>query len=184
MPIVNINQMLKKACHNHYAILHANVVNYEMTRSIIEKCNETNSPIIIAISEKALKEFTSAKQFADMVKSIVNDLHIKVPVAIHLDHGEYETCLKAIKAGFSSIMFDGSKLPLNENLKKTRTIVQLAKKHHMSVEAEVGTVLGKLEDKGEAGQLATVEECLLLAKTGIDCLAAGIGNLHGIYPKD
>ena len=185
MGIVNPKQMLKQAYAKQYAVLHANVVNQPMTRVIIETCERVRSPIIIAVSEKALKtQFTSPLDFVTMVKNIVHDLNIQIPVAIHLDHGEYNTALKAIKAGFTSVMFDGSKLSLNENLKKTRQIVALAKKHHVAVEAEVGTVLGKLEDKGKHGQLATIQECVLIAKTGIDFLAAGIGNLHGNYPKD
>lgn len=184
MPIVNPIQMLKKAYKNKYAILHANVVNPQMSRSIIEICEKTNSPLIIAVSQKALKQYTSLKDFANGIRTMVNDLKIKIPVAIHLDHGEYETVLEAIKSGFTSVMFDGSKLPLNENLNKTKHIVNLAHKHKIAVEAEVGTVPGKLEDKGAEGQLATVEECLNLKKTGIDFLAAGIGNLHGNYPTN
>jgi fructose-bisphosphate aldolase class II len=184
MSIVNPIQMLKKAYINKYAILHANVVNPQMSRTIIETCEKLNSPVIIAISEKALRQFTSPLDFATTIRTMVHDLKIKVPVAIHLDHGEYNTVLKAIKSGFTSVMFDGSKLPLKENLRKTKTIVQLAKKYHVAVEAEVGTVPGKIEDKGKHGQLATVEECVLIAKTGINFLAAGIGNLHGKYPQD
>lgn len=184
MSIVNPQAMLKKAYQNKYAILHANVVNPQMTRTIIETCQKTNSPIIIAVSQKALKQYTSPKDFATSVRMIVQDLKITVPVAIHLDHGEYETVLEAIKSGFTSVMFDGSKLPLKENLQKTKNIVKLAKRYKVAVEAEVGTVTGKDEDNGASGQLATVEECLRLAKTGINFLAAGIGNLHGNYPSN
>jgi fructose-bisphosphate aldolase class II len=184
MGITNINQMLTQALKGHYAILHANVVNYDMTKAVILTAHETHSPIIVAVSEKALHGFASPKDFAEIVKSIVSNYQIKVPVAIHLDHGEYETVIKAINSGFTSVMYDGSKLPLQENLKRTKTIVSLAHKKKISVECEVGTVPGKIEDHGAKGQLATIEECQLMAQTGIDALAAGIGNLHGKYPSD
>jgi fructose-bisphosphate aldolase class II len=184
MSIVNPIQMLKTAYINKYAILHANVVNPQMARAIIETCDELGSPIIIAVSEKALKQFTSLLDFVTIIKTIDRDLKIRIPIAIHLDHGEYNTVLKAIKSGFTSVMFDGSKLSLSENLRKTKAIVKLAKKYHVAVEAEIGTIFGKTDDKGMKGQLATVEECVSIANIGIDFLAAGIGNLHGNYPSD
>jgi fructose-bisphosphate aldolase class II len=179
-----MKQMLKHAQLGKYAVLHANVINYDMAKTVIVAANDTSSPIIIAVSQKALKSFSGTKDFVNMVKSIVTYGKIKVPVAIHLDHGEYETVLSAIKNGFTSVMYDGSKLPLSQNLRNTKTIVALAKKHNITVECEVGTVLGKAEDKETNGQLASIQECKDLAATGIDALAAGIGNLHGNYPKD
>jgi fructose-bisphosphate aldolase class II len=179
-----MKDMLQKARNGKYAVLHANVINYDMAKAVILAAEETNSPIIVAVSEKALHGFSGAADFANMVRVIVEHDKIKVPVAIHLDHGEYKTVLSAINGGFSSVMYDGSKLSIKENLKNTKTIVTLAKKHNITVECEVGTVPGKVEDKGAHGQLASVDECKALVATGIDALAAGIGNLHGNYPKD
>jgi fructose-bisphosphate aldolase class II len=179
-----MKNMLRKARDGGYAILHANVINYDMAKAVILVAEETHSPIIVAVSEKALQGFSGTNDFANMVRAIVTESKIKVPVAIHLDHGEYKTVLSAINSGFSSVMYDGSKLSLRENLNKTKTIVALAKKHNITVECEVGTIPGKTEDKGKHGQLATIEECKALASTGIDALAAGIGNLHGNYPKN
>jgi fructose-bisphosphate aldolase class II len=179
-----MKNMLQKAHNGGYAILHANVINYDMAKTIILVAEELQSPIIMAVSEKALRGFSGVSDFASMIKAIVKDSKIQVPVAIHLDHGEYKTVLKAITNGFSSVMYDGSKLSLKENLKNTRAIVTLAKKHNVTVECEVGAVLGKAEDKGEHGELATIEECKALVNAGIDALAAGVGNLHGNYPKN
>jgi fructose-bisphosphate aldolase class II len=184
MVIVNIKQMLQQALKKHYAILHANVVNYDMIKTVILAAQEARSPIIVAVSEKALKGFAGTKDFVQLVHYVVSGYKITVPVAIHLDHGEYDTVISAIKAGFTSVMYDGSKLPLETNLRNTKKIVKLAHAKNISVECEVGTVPGKVEDHGAKGQLASVEECQLIAKTGIDALAAGIGNLHGHYPKD
>lgn len=184
MSLVNIKSMLQKALRDCYAILHVNVVNYDMIKIAALTAQETKSPIIIAISEKALKGFNGPKDFADLVRHVVKQYKITIPLAIHLDHGEYKTVISAIKAGFTSVMYDGSKLPLTTNLKNTRRIVTLAHAKNISVECEVGTVPGKSKDHGAKGQLATVQECKLMVQTGIDALAAGIGNLHGNYPKD
>ncbi|MDR0674841.1 MAG: class II fructose-bisphosphate aldolase [Mycoplasmataceae bacterium] len=184
MAIVNITQMLNRALKNHYAILHANVINYDMAKTVMLTAQENKSPIIVAISEKALKGFANAHDFVQLIHHIVKQYRITVPIAIHLDHGEYKTVLAAIEAGFTSVMYDGSKLPLQINLRNTRKIVTLAHAKKISVECEVGTVPGKLEDNGVQGQLASLEECKLMAETGIDALAAGIGNLHGNYPHD
>jgi fructose-bisphosphate aldolase class II len=184
MSIVNMKQILKEAQRGCYAILHANVINYDMAKTVLFTADETHSPIIVAVSEKALRGFTGTSDFVNIVRLIVKENNVKVPVVIHLDHGEYKTVLSAIKSGFTSVMYDGSRLPLRENLKNTKTIVTLAHKKNISVECEVGTVLGKVEDRVTNGQLATVQECKQMANTGIDALAAGIGNLHGKYPKD
>jgi fructose-bisphosphate aldolase class II len=179
-----MKQILKEAQRGCYAVLHANVINYDMAKIVLLTANETHSPVIVAVSEKALHGFASTSDFVSIIKLIVKENNVKVPVVIHLDHGEYKTVLSAIKSGFTSVMYDGSKLPLKENLKNTKDIVALAHKKKISVECEVGTVLGKAEDVAVNGQLATVEECEQMADTGIDALAAGIGNLHGRYPKD
>jgi fructose-bisphosphate aldolase class II len=182
MSITNTKKMLAKAYENNYAILHINVINYDMARVSMLAAQEKNSPIIIAVSEKALKNFAGPKDFVEMVTNIDDHFKIKVPVAIHLDHGAYETAIECINAGFTSVMFDGSKSPLDQNIKHTKEIIRLAKLHSVTVEAEVGAVTGKIEDKGEKGELASVEECKKMADLGIDCLAAGIGNIHGEYP--
>jgi fructose-bisphosphate aldolase class II len=184
MSLVNINQILTQALKKHYAILHANVISYDMTKAVILAANQACAPIIVAVSEKALQGFADPKDFVLLVKNILNHYKIKIPVAIHLDHGSYNVVLQAIQSGFTSVMYDGSKLALQENLKCTKKIVALAHKKNISVECEVGTVLGKLEDVNIQGQLATVEECKLMAQTGINALAAGIGNLHGKYPPN
>jgi fructose-bisphosphate aldolase class II len=185
MPIVNLNQMLQKAIKGKYAVLHVNVINYDMAKTAILAANETSSPLIVAVSQKALDNcFEGVEDFAQMVKAIVNHEEISVPIAILLDHGKYETVLEAIDAGFSAVMYDGSKLPLKDNLAKTKFVVDKAKSKKVSVECEVGAITGKVEDKGAPVQLATIEECKEMVATGIDCLAAGIGNLHGNYPQD
>jgi fructose-bisphosphate aldolase class II len=185
MAIVNIKQMLNNAMEKHYAVLHANVVNYDMIKTVILAAQEVYAPIIMAVSEKALnKGFAGTRDFAQLVNCVVKEYKITIPVAIHLDHGEYKTVISAIKNGFTSVMYDGSKLPLKTNLKNTHAIVKLAHAKKITVECEVGTVPGKMEDCGAKGQLASVEECKQMANTGIDALAAGIGNLHGHYPKE
>ncbi|GHU47214.1 hypothetical protein FACS1894218_1170 [Bacilli bacterium] len=185
MPIVNLNSMLAKAIKGKYAILHVNVINYDMAKTAILAANETNSPLIVAVSQKALDHcFEGVADFARMVKAIVNHQKVKVPIAIILDHGKYESVLDAIRAGFTAVMYDGSKLPLAENLKNTKLIVKKAKAKNISVECEVGAITGKVEDQGAPVQLASIEECKSMAATGIDCLAAGIGNLHGNYPTN
>jgi fructose-bisphosphate aldolase class II len=184
MALVNLKQMLNKAYKGKYAVLHVNVINYDMALTAIKAANETNSPIIIAVSQKALKGFAGTKDFSQMIEQIVKFENIKTSVAIHLDHGEYQTVMEAMKNGFTSVMYDGSKLPLQQNLKNIKIIVAYARKHNISVEGEVGTVPGKVEDRGASGQLANVLECQRLAATGIDALAAGIGNLHGNYPSN
>jgi fructose-bisphosphate aldolase class II len=184
MAIVNIKQMLQKALKGHYALLHVNVVNYDMVKAVVLAAQKTHSPIIVAVSEKALHGFANPQDFVQLVHHVVNCYKITVPVAIHLDHGTYATAMLAIKVGFTSVMYDGSKLPLANNLRNTKKIVTAAHAKNISVECEVGTVPGKIEDHGAKGQLANIEECKLMALTGIDALAAGIGNLHGQYPQN
>lgn len=182
--LVNAKEMLDKAYENGYAIAHFNTNNLEWTRAILEACEQKQTAVIIAASEGANKYMGGYKVVADLVKNLHDSLDITVPVAIHLDHGTYEGAKACIEAGFTSVMFDGSSLPLKENLEKTREIVELAHTKGISVEAEVGGIGGEEDGVTSAGELADVDECKKLASCGIDFIAAGIGNIHGVYPAD
>ena len=182
--LVNAKEMLDKAYENGYAIAHFNTNNLEWTRAILEACEQKQTAVIIAASEGANKYMGGYKVVADLVKNLHDSLDITVPVAIHLDHGTYEGAKACIEAGFTSVMFDGSSLPLEENLEKTREIVELAHAKGISVEAEVGGIGGEEDGVSSAGELADVDECKKLASCGIDFIAAGIGNIHGVYPAD
>jgi fructose-bisphosphate aldolase class II len=183
--ITNAQQILTKAHQDNYAVLHVNVINYDMAACAIQTAQKANAPIIVAVSENALKKcFCGAGDFADMINKIDAYFHITVPVIIHLDHGKYETVETCIKSGFTSVMFDGSKLPFVENYAQTQKIVNLARLHNVSVEAEVGIIGGKKDDDKKAGELADINECQQMAQLGITSLAAGIGNIHGVYPSD
>lgn len=182
--LVNAKEMLDKAYENGYAIAHFNTNNLEWTRAILEACEQKQTAVIIAASEGANKYMGGYKVVADLVKNLHDSLDITVPVAIHLDHGTYEGAKACIEAGFTSVMFDGSSLPLEENLEKTCEIVELAHAKGISVEAEVGGIGGEEDGVTSAGELADVDECKKLASCGIDFIAAGIGNIHGVYPAD
>ncbi|WP_297281207.1 class II fructose-1,6-bisphosphate aldolase [uncultured Anaerococcus sp.] len=182
--LVNAKEMLDKAYENGYAIGHFNTNNLEWTKAILEAAEEKQTAVIIAASEGANKYMGGYKVVADLVKNLHDSLNITVPVAIHLDHGTYEGAKACIEAGYTSVMFDGSSLPLEENLEKTREIVELAHSKNISVEGEVGGIGGEEDGVTSAGELADVEECKKLADCGIDFLAAGIGNIHGVYPDD
>jgi len=182
--LVNAKEMLDKAYENGYAIAHFNTNNLEWTRAILEACEQKQTAVIIAASEGANKYMGGYKVVADLVKNLHDSLDITVPVAIHLDHGTYEGAKACIEAGFTSVMFDGSSLPLEENLEKTREIVELAHAKGISVEAEVGGIGGEEDGVTSAGELADVDECKKLSSCGIDFIAAGIGNIHGVYPAD
>lgn len=182
--IVSAKEMLDKAYSEGYAIAHFNTNNLEWTKAILEACEEKQTAVIIAASEGANKYMGGYKTVADLVRNLHDALNITVPVAIHLDHGTYEGAKACIEAGFTSVMFDGSSMPLEENLEKTREIVGLAHAKGVSVEAEVGGIGGEEDGVTSEGELADVEECKQLADTGIDYLAAGIGNIHGVYPQD
>ena len=184
MAVVNAKEMLEKARDGHYAVGAFNINNLEWTRLILEVCQELNSPVMLGVSEGAVKYMGGFKVVADMVKNLVDALNITVPVAIHLDHGSYDGSFKAIEAGFTSVMFDGSHYPLAENLEKTREVVKYAHERNISVEAEVGSIGGEEDGVIGEGELADPKECQQLADTGIDFLAAGIGNIHGKYPAD
>lgn len=184
--LVNLNQMLKKAKEEHYAVPHFNINNLEWTKFILEECNELNVPVILGVSEGAVKYMGSYLVVADMVKALVKSLNIKIPVCLHLDHGSsLESCISAIDAGFSSVMIDGSRLPLEENIKITKDVVSYAHERGISVEAEVGHI-GTTEDNMTKEETnATLEDCqILYENTDIDALAAALGSVHGFYKKE
>ena len=182
--LVTAKEMLDKAKAGHYAVGHFNINNLEWTKSILAVAQELNSPVILGVSEGAGKYMTGYKTVAAMVKAMIEEMGITVPVALHLDHGSYEGCKKCIEAGFSSIMFDGSHLPIEENIEKTKELVKLAHENGMSIEAEGGSIGGEEDGVIGAGEFADPEECKKIADLGVDFLAAGIGNIHGKYPAN
>lgn len=182
--LVSAKEMLDKAKAGHYAVGQFNINNLEWTKSILLTAEECKSPVILGVSEGAGKYMTGYKTVAAMVKAMIGELNITVPVALHLDHGSYEGCLKCVEAGFSSIMFDGSHYPIDENVAKTTELVALAHKNGMSIEAEVGSIGGEEDGVVGMGECADPEECKKIADLGVDMLAAGIGNIHGKYPAN
>lgn len=182
--LVSAKEMLDKAKAGHYAVGQFNINNLEWTKSILLTAQECNSPVILGVSEGAGKYMTGYKTVAAMVKAMIEELNITVPVALHLDHGSYDGCLKCVEAGFSSIMFDGSHYPIDENVAKTTELVELAHKNGMSIEAEVGSIGGEEDGVVGMGECADPAECKKIADLGIDMLAAGIGNIHGKYPAN
>ena len=182
--LVNAKEMLDKAYENGYGIGQFNINNLEWTKAILETCEEKKSAVILGVSEGAAKYMGGFNVVSKMVEGLDKDLNITVPVALHLDHGSYEGAKKALEAGFTSIMFDGSSLPIDENIEKTKEIVELCHSKNVSVEAEVGGIGGEEDGVVSAGELADPEECKKVASLGIDFLAAGIGNIHGVYPED
>jgi fructose-bisphosphate aldolase class II len=182
--LVSATEMLNKAVAGKYAVGQFNINNLEWTKSILLTAQENNSPVILGVSEGAGKYMTGFKTVSAMVSAMIEELGITVPVALHLDHGSYEGCYKCIKAGFSSIMFDGSHLPIEENIAKTKELVTIAHAMGMSIEAEVGSIGGEEDGVVGAGEIADPEECKKIADLGVDFLAAGIGNIHGKYPAN
>ncbi|MQM72137.1 MAG: class II fructose-1,6-bisphosphate aldolase [Eubacteriaceae bacterium] len=182
--LVSAKDMLVKARAGHYGVGAFNINNLEWTKAILETAQENNSPVILAVSEGAGKYMTGFKTVAAMVKAMIESLNITVPVALHLDHGSYEGAKACINAGFSSIMFDGSHLPFEENVEKTKELVAAAHVLGLSIEAEVGTIGGEEDGVIGAGEFADPKECKQIADLGIDFLAAGIGNIHGVYPEN
>ncbi len=182
--LVSATEMLKKAVEGHYAVGQFNINNLEWTKSILQTAQENNSPVILGVSEGAGKYMTGYKTVSAMVSAMIEELGITVPVALHLDHGSYEGCYKCVKAGFSSIMFDGSHFPIEENVKKTTELVHVAHNLGLSIEAEVGSIGGEEDGVVGAGEIADPEECKKIADLGVDFLAAGIGNIHGKYPEN
>ena len=182
--LVSATEMLKKARDGHYAVGQFNINNLEWTKAVLLTAQELNSPVILGVSEGAGKYMTGYKTVAAMVKAMVETLNITVPVALHLDHGSYEGAKACLEAGFSSIMFDGSHYPIDENVAKTTELVKLAHAMGVSVEAEVGSIGGEEDGVVGAGEVADPAECKRIADLGIDFLAAGIGNIHGKYPAN
>ena len=182
--LVSATEMLKKAKAGHYAVGQFNINNLEWTKSILLTAKECKSPVILGVSEGAGKYMGGYHVVVGMVKGMIQDLDIDVPVAIHLDHGTFEGCYKCIEAGFTSIMFDGSHYPIEENVEKTKELVAAAHAKGMSIEAEVGSIGGEEDGVIGAGECADPAECKAIADLGVDFLAAGIGNIHGKYPEN
>lgn len=182
--LVSAKDMLEKAREGKYAVGQFNINNLEWTKSVLLTAEELKSPVILGVSEGAGKYMTGFKTVAAMVRAMMEELNITVPVALHLDHGTYDGCYKCIKAGFSSIMFDGSHYPIEENIEKTKELVKVAHAMGLSLEAEVGSIGGEEDGVVGLGECADPRECKAIADLGIDFLAAGIGNIHGKYPEN
>ena len=181
--LVSANDMLVKAKEGHYAVGQFNINNLEWTKSVLLTAEELKSPVILGVSEGAGKYMTGFTTVAAMVKAMDESLGITVPVALHLDHGTYEGCYKCIKAGFTSIMFDGSHYDIEENVAKTSELVNVSHQLGLSIEAEVGSIGGEEDGVVGMGECADPDECKRIADLGVDMLAAGIGNIHGKYPE-
>lgn len=182
--LVNAKDMLNKAKAEGYAVGAFNINNLEWTKAILTAAQESASPVILGVSEGAGKYMTGYKTVAAMVKAMVEELGITVPVALHLDHGSYEGTKRCIEAGFTSVMFDGSHYPIEENVAKTAELVELAHSLGISIEAEVGSIGGEEDGVAGRGEVADAQQCKMIADLGIDMLAAGIGNIHGKYPAN
>lgn len=182
--LVSAKEMLNKARDGHYAVGQFNINNLEWTKAALQAAQECNSPIILGVSEGAGKYMTGYKTVTAMVKAMVEELKITVPVALHLDHGSYEGAKACIEAGFSSIMFDGSHYSIEENIAKTKELVAIAAEKGISLEAEVGSIGGEEDGVVGAGEVADPKECKMIADLGVTMLAAGIGNIHGKYPEN
>ena len=182
--LTTATEMLKRAREGRYAVGHFNINNLEWAKAVLLTAEELRSPVILGVSEGAGKYMTGFDTVSAMVRAMDKGLGITVPVALHLDHGTYEGVYKCIKAGFTSIMFDGSHYPIAENLEKTRELVHAAHALGLSIEAEVGTIGGEEDGVLGMGECADPEECRIIAELGVDMLAAGIGNIHGKYPDN
>ncbi|MBQ6337077.1 MAG: class II fructose-1,6-bisphosphate aldolase [Ruminococcus sp.] len=184
MALVNAKEMLTKAKAGHYAVGQFNINNLEWTKAILLTAEELKSPVILGVSEGAGKYMCGYKTVVGMVTAMIEELGITVPVALHLDHGSYEGAKKCIEAGFSSIMFDGSHYPIEENFEKTKELVGICNELGLSIEAEVGSIGGEEDGVVGMGECADPEECKMIADLGVTMLAAGIGNIHGVYPEN
>ena len=182
--LVSAKEMLEKAKAGHYAVGQFNINNLEWTKAILLTAQENNSPVILGVSEGAGKYMTGYKTIVGMVNGMLEELNITVPVALHLDHGSYEACYKCIDAGFSSVMFDGSHYPIEENVAKTKELVAVCREKGLSLEAEVGSIGGEEDGVIGMGECADPDECKAIADLGVTMLAAGIGNIHGKYPEN
>ncbi len=184
MALVSARDMLIKAREEGYAVGQFNINNLEWTKAVLLTAQENNSPVILGVSEGAGKYMGGYKTIMGMVKGMMEFYNITVPVAVHLDHGSYDGAQKAIDAGFTSVMFDGSHYAIEENIQKTKDIVTFANAKGISVEAEVGSIGGEEDGVVGQGEVADPKECKLIADLGVDMLAAGIGNIHGKYPAN
>jgi len=182
--LVSATEMLKKAKAGHYAVGQFNINNLEWTKAILLTAQECNSPVILGVSEGAGKYMGGYDVVMGMVNGLIKDQNITVPVAVHLDHGSYDHCYKCIEAGFPSVMFDGSHYAIDENIAKTKELVEAAHAKGVSIEAEVGSIGGEEDGVVGMGECADPDECKRIADLGIDFLAAGIGNIHGKYPEN
>ncbi len=182
--LVSAKEMLEKARAGHYAVGQFNINNLEWTKAILLTAQELNSPVILGVSEGAGKYMTGYKTIVGMVNGMIEELDITVPVALHLDHGSYDAAMKCIEAGFSSVMFDGSHYPIEENVQKTTELVNICAEKGLSLEAEVGAIGGEEDGVVGAGDIADPNECKTIADLGVTMLAAGIGNIHGKYPAN
>ncbi|WP_215774576.1 class II fructose-1,6-bisphosphate aldolase [Mesomycoplasma hyorhinis] len=182
--LVNAKEILQKAHKNGYAVPHININNLEWVKVILTTCQKMNSPVILGISEGALKYMGGVKTVFNLVTNLMNFLKITIPVVLHVDHGTVETCLAAIKTGFTSVMYDGSHESFEVNLKNTKKVIAAASKKDVSVEAEVGSIGGEEDGVIGLGEIASEEEALKMKEAGVTMLAAGIGNIHGLYPPN
>ncbi|HIW69760.1 MAG TPA: ketose-bisphosphate aldolase [Candidatus Limosilactobacillus merdipullorum] len=180
--LVNGNDIFADARAHHYAVGAYNINNLEWTRAILKAAKDTQTPVLVQVSMGAARYMGGYKFVKDMVEDQVDSMGVNVPVILHLDHGDYEAALECIKLGYPSVMFDGHQLPIAENYQKTKEIVKLAHAQNISVEAEIGKI-GENQNAA-SGELATVEDAVRFAQIGVDKLACGIGNIHGIYPAD
>lgn len=184
MALVNAKEMLTKAKEGHYAVGQFNINNLEWTKAILLTAQELNSPVILGVSEGAGKYMCGYKTVVGMVNGMLEELNITVPVALHLDHGSYDGAKACIEAGFSSVMFDGSHYPIEENVAKTTELINICNEKGLSLEAEVGSIGGEEDGVVGAGECADPNECKMIADLGVTMLAAGIGNIHGKYPEN
>ena len=182
--LVSAKEMLNKAKAGHYAVGQFNINNLEWAKAILLTAEEMKSPVILGVSEGAGKYMCGYKTIVGMVNGMIEGLGITVPVALHLDHGSYEGALACIEAGFSSVMFDGSHYPIEENIEKTKELVRITNELGLSLEAEVGSIGGEEDGVVGAGECADPDECKMIADLGVTMLAAGIGNIHGKYPAN
>ena len=182
--LVSAKEMLNKAREGKYAVGQFNINNLEWTKAILLTAQENNSPVILGVSEGAGKYMCGYETIVGMVNGMLEELNITVPVALHLDHGSYEGCYKAMDAGFSSVMFDGSHYPIEENIEKTKELVAKTAEKGLSLEAEVGSIGGEEDGVIGRGEVADPAECKQIAELGVTMLAAGIGNIHGKYPEN
>jgi len=184
MGLVSAKDMLIKARKEGYAVGQFNINNLEWTKAILNAAQEVNSPVILGVSEGAAKYMTGFKTVVGMVEGMIESLNLTIPVALHLDHGSYDGAKACIEAGFSSVMFDGSHFEIEENIQKTKEIIEYANARGISVEAEVGSIGGEEDGVVGGGEVADPQECKMIADLGVDMLAAGIGNIHGKYPEN